>query len=70
MHLMIRLWLSVNISKLGHLYSKILVDGCFLVKAIDKQSDAIVRLQRTVQNVTKEAKSISTTMNSIGVYLH
>ena len=63
-------WLGVNISKVGHGYSKRCINSCCLVGVISEQGEAFGRLNQTILNYAKGIKIISNTMGGMGQDLH
>ena len=47
------IWLVVDASKVGHGYSKMYVDTCFLVMVSDDQGEAIGKLNQKIHNAYK-----------------
>ena len=53
---------EVNISKVGHVYSKWCVNSRCLIRVIDKQVDDTVRSNQTIHNASKGINIVSNTM--------
>ena len=64
------IWLVFNFSKVGHGYSKMYVNSCFLVRLINDQGEAIGRLNQEIHNASKGINIMSTLMGCKGKYLH
>ena len=62
--------MGVNISKVVHWSSKIIIGSCCLVHFIGNKYEAPVRLHNTVKNATKEIKIIYTNMGYMVVDSH
>ena len=58
-------WLDVAIKKVGQGSAKRYVDSRFFVRIIDKQGEAIERLQETILNSSKDISIMYTTMGGM-----
>ena len=63
-------WLAVEVSKVGQGYTKRYVYSRCVVRVFDNQGEAIGKLQKTIQNITKHINIMSTTMGGMGQDLH
>ena len=63
-------WLAVDIANFGQGYAKRYVDSCCIVRVIDKQGEAIGRLQQNIQNNTKHINIVYTKMGGMEQDLH